>query len=307
MIFRLSSVLVLAWALIVLAAAFAFSMGSPQERKMKIFISVDMEGVAGVVTADQLGPSGFEYQRAREWMTREVLAVVNAAKAAGAAEFVVADSHGNAQNLVIDMFPDEVRVVRGFPRRLEMMAGIDNSFDAAFLIGYHASTNNLHGTRAHTFSSASLTRVSLNGVIVTEGAFNAAIAGHFGVPVVMIAGDDAAVAEIQSVIGNVEAAVTKKTLGYHSAETLTPAASCDLIGKKTRAALGRLKDFKPYTIKSPVTLEIGFKNYRPVEVLSLLRGVERIDSHAIRYQAKDILEASDFLNFVTAYSITLEP
>jgi len=303
---RMTGVLVLASAIVFLAAT-AFSSEPPQEKKMKIYISVDMEGAAGVVTGDQLGASGFEYQRARDWLTREVLAAVNAAKEAGAAEVVVADSHGNAENLLIDMFPNDVRIVRGFPRRLEMMAGIDNSFDAVFLIGYHASTNNLRGTRAHTFSSAHLTRVSLNGVVVTEGAFNAAIAGHFGVPVAMISGDDAAVAEIQSVIGTVEAAVTKKTLGYHSAETLTPAASCDLIGKKAKAALGRLKDFKPYAIKAPVTIEIGFKNYRPVEVLSLLRGVERIDSHAIRYQAKDILEASDFVNFVTGYSITLEP
>jgi len=292
---------------LILAASLAFGAEPPQGNKMKIYISADLEGVAGVVTGDQLGPSGFEYQRAREWVTREVLAAVNAARESGAAELVVADSHGNAENLLIDQFPNDVRIIRGFPRPLEMMAGIDKSFDAAFLIGYHASTNNLKGTRAHTFSSANLTRVLLNGTVVTEGAVNAAIAGHFGVPVVMISGDDAAVAEIQSLIGNVEGAVTKRTLAYHSAETLTPAASCDLIGRKVRAALGRLKDFKPYAVKAPVTIEIGFKHYRPVEMLALLRGVERIDSHAIRYQVKDMVEASDFINFVTGYSIGLEP
>jgi D-amino peptidase len=288
-------------------AALGAVPAAAQPQPLKIYISVDMEGAAGVVSADQLSPAGFEYQRAREWLTRETLAAVEAARAMGAAELVVADSHGNAENLLIDQLPGYVRVVRGFPRRLEMMAGIDASFSAAFLIGYHASTNNLRGTRAHTFSSAHLTRVLLNGTAITEGANNAAIAGHFGVPVVMISGDDAAVAEIQALIGNVEAAVTKKSLGYHSAETMTPAASCELIGQKVKAALGRVKDFKPYVLKGPITVEVGFKNYRPVEMLALLRGVERIDSHAIRYQAKDVLDASDFLQFVTGYSISLEP
>jgi D-amino peptidase len=139
---------------------------------------LDMEGVAGVVTADQLGPGSFEYPKFREFMTRETLSAVQAAKQAGATEILVADSHGNMENLLIDMFPPDVRLIRGSPRRLTMMAGIDRTCDAVIFIGYHASTNNLRGVRAHTFSSARLTRVALNGTVVTEGAFNAAIAGH---------------------------------------------------------------------------------------------------------------------------------
>src|SRR5258706_4672943 len=173
---------------------------SAQVGKLKVYISVDMEGVAGVVTADQLGPSSFEYPKFREFMTRETLSAVQAAKQAGATEIVVADSHGNMENLLIDMFPPDVRLIRGAPRHLSMMAGIDRTFDAVIFIGYHASTNNLRGVRAHTFSSARLTRVALNGAVVTEGAFNAAITGHFGVPVVMISGDDAAVAEVRSLV-----------------------------------------------------------------------------------------------------------
>src|SRR5689334_17514079 len=114
----------------------------------KIYISVDMEGVAGVVTNDQLGPGSFEYERFREFMTAETVAAVNAAKSAGAAEIVVSDSHGNGENLLIEKFPAGVRIVRSWPRHLGMMAGIDNTFDAAIFIGYHASTNNLRGVRA---------------------------------------------------------------------------------------------------------------------------------------------------------------
>jgi D-amino peptidase len=163
-------------------AASLWEPASAQPRKLKVHISVDMEGVAGAVTAEQLGPAGFEYGRFREFMTREAVAAVEAAKAAGATEIVVADSHGNGQNLLIDQFPADVRVIRSWPRRLGMVAGIDDGVDAAIFIGYHAGTNNPAGVRAHTFSSANLTRVALNGTNVTEGSWNAAIAGQFGVP-----------------------------------------------------------------------------------------------------------------------------
>ena len=176
-----------------LTAAGLPASAAPQAKKLKVYISVDMEGVVGTVTNDQLGPAGFEYARYREFMTREALAAVNAAKEAGATEILVSDSHGNGENLLIEMFPADVRIIRSWPRRLQMMAGIDETFDAAMFIGYHASTNNVRGVRAHTFSSARLTRVALNEKEVTEGAWNAAIAGHFKVPVVMISGDDAAI------------------------------------------------------------------------------------------------------------------
>lgn len=278
-----------------------------QQKKLKVYISVDMEGIAGVVTGDQLGPSGFEYQRFREFMTAEALAAVTAAKDAGATQILVSDSHGNGENLLIEKFPADVRIIRAWPRKLSMMAGIDSSFDAVIFIGYHASTNNPQGVRAHTFSSATLTRVAINGREMTEGSWNAAIAGHFGVPVVMISGDDAAVAEVRSQIGNIEGAVVKNHLGFHSANTMTPQAAQQLIAEKVKTALGRLRDFKPFTVTSPVTLDVSFKHYQPVEVLAYLRGVERLDSHTIRYRGKDMVELSDFMQVVTRYNPALEP
>ncbi len=142
----------------------------PASAKLKVFISVDMEGVAGTVTADQLSPSGFEYNRFREFMTRETLAAVEAAKAAGATEILVADSHGNGENLLVEMFPKDVRIVRSWPRHQSMMAGVDATVDAVMFVGYHASTHNVRGTRAHTFSSASLPRVALKGKKVPKAA-----------------------------------------------------------------------------------------------------------------------------------------
>lgn len=288
-------------------ALLAVGLASAQPRKMKVHISVDMEGIAGVVTADQLSPGSFEYERFRNFMTKEAVAAVNGAKAAGATEIVVADAHGNGENLLIEQFPSDVRVVRAWPRHLGMMGGIDSSFDAAIFIGYHASTNNVSGVRAHTFSSGRLTKVSLNGIVVTEGANNAAVAGHFGVPVVMISGDDAAIAEVRKLVGPIEAAETKKALGFHSANSLTPAASCELIEKTARAAIAGVSRFKPYVIKGPVVLEMGLKHYTPVEILGYLKGVTRVDSHTIRWTGADMIEVSDFIQFVTHFNLNMEP
>ena len=280
---------------------------SARPNKLKIYISVDMEGSGGVVTDHQLGPDGFEYQRFREFMTDEAIAAITAAKEAGATEILVSDSHGNMENLLIEKFPADVRIIRGRPRKLGMMAGIDSTFDAVFFIGYHASTNNPDGVRAHTFSSATLTRIAINEKEMTEGSWNAAIAGHFNVPVVMISGDDAAVAEVRSQIGQIEGAVVKNNLGFHSANTLTPQASQQLIADKVKAAIGRLREFKPFKIALPLTLDITFKHYQPAEVLAYLRGVERLDSHSIRYHPKDMIEASDFMLVVSSYNPVLEP
>lgn len=285
----------------------AAQVSGETSKKLKVYVSVDMEGVAGVVTADQLGPGGFEYERFRKFMTKETLAAVNAANAAGAAEVVVSDSHGNGENLLIEEFPANVRIVRAWPRRGGMMAGLDSSFDAAIFIGYHASTTNPNGVRAHTFSSAHYARVALNGTAVTEGEFNAAYAGAKGVPVIFASGDDAAVAELKSRLGNIETVETKKALSFHSAETLTPEVAQERIGTGVKGALARLHDFKPYVIKTPVTLEITFKNYLPAEVLGFLRIVQRIDAHTIRFAGKDMDEVEDFEEFISNYNADLTP
>lgn len=291
------------WAL----GSHPLAMPERQPPRLKVHISVDMEGVGGVVTGEQLGPSGFEYSRFREFMTREALAAIEAARAGGATEILVADSHGNGQNLLIDQLPPDVRVIRSWPRRLGMVAGIDDQVDAAIFIGYHTGTNNASGVRAHTFSSANLTRVALNGTNVTEGSWNAAIAGHFNVPVIMMSGDDAAIVEVRAAVGAIEAAETKRTLGFHSANTLTPQASADLIRQRVAAAMRRRAEFKPYRVQTPVTVDVTFKNYMPSEVLAYLPIFERTDSHSIRFRARDMVEASMIMTFIGEYRPDIQP
>jgi D-amino peptidase len=277
------------------------------QQRLKVYISVDMEGVTGVVTDQQLGPAGFEYQRFREFMTAEALAAIQGAREAGATEIVVSDAHGNGQNLLIERFPADVTIVRSWPRPLMMMEGIDSTFHAAIFIGYHSGTHNREGVRAHTISSANLTDVQLNGQQMSESTINATIAAHFGVPVVMISGDDAAVNEARAAFG-AEGAVVKRAISFHAAATMTPEAGQALIKERVRTALARRASFKPYTaLRAPYRLDVSFKNYRPVEILAYLPIVERIASHTIRYNARNIIEVSKFIEFITSYAVDITP
>lgn len=277
------------------------------QEKLKIYISADMEGVVGVVTSDQLGPSGFEYARAREFMTGEVNAAIEGVIEAGATEIVISDSHGNGLNLLLERLPKDVILVRSWPRPLIMMEGIDETFDAAILIGYHSSTTNPNGVRAHTMSSARLADVRLNGISMPEAGISAAIAGHFGVPVIMISGDDAIVEEARALLGDIEGAEVKEAISFHAAKTLMPEAAYDLIREKAKTAIERLSDFQPYELETPVTLDVRFKNYRPSQVLAYLPIVERTDSHSIRFVGKDMVEVSMFLEFMLSYDGSLAP
>jgi len=293
--------------LISLTAVLGLPLSASTQEGLKVYISADMEGVVGVVTGDHLGPAGFEYQKAREWLTGEVNAAIRAASAAGATQIVVSDSHGNGENILLDEIPRGVKLVRSWPRPLAMMQGIDETFDAAMYIGYHASTTNPEGVRAHTMSSGTLTAVKLNGAPVSEAVINAAIAGHFGVPVVMISGDDAIVAEAREALGDLEGAVLKWNYGFHSAMTVTPEEGREIIAEKVSAALGRLEDFEPYRLEGPIDVEMSFKNYLAAEILAYLPMVDRVDSHTIAFEGKDILEVSRFFSFITRYRPDITP
>lgn len=291
------------------AAVLLSLLASPlaAQRPIKVFISVDMEGIGGVVTSEQLGPTGFEYSRFREFMTAEALAAIAGAREAGATEFVVADAHGNMQNLLIERFPAGVTIVRGAPRPLMMMEGIDSSFSAAIFIGYHSATTNPQGVRAHTMSSATFSSVKLNGRAMSEGSINATIAGHFGVPVVMVSGDEQAVGEVQSFVGSAEGAIVKRSISFHAAAVMTPEASQALIRAKAKAAIARLKDFKPTPAAGPFQLELTYKSYTPAEMMAYMPGIERVDSHTIRFRTASIVNVSRFLEFATSYRPDLTP
>src|SRR5438309_5680976 len=279
---------------VVLSAAVVFAQGRPR----KIFISVDMEGISGVVQPAQLGPDGFEYQRAREWMTGEVNAAIAGIRESGPAEIVVCDSHGNGQSLLIDTVPDDVRIVRGFPRPLEMMQGIDETFSAAVFIGYHASEWTANAVRGHTISSARLLGVRLNGAEVSEGIYNAALAGQFGVPVAFISGDRLAVSQLQKVVPSAEGAIVKEPFGYHSAQTVTPARGQALIRDRVKRAMAKLGVLQPYRVKTPIDLEVGFKLTIDAERAAFVPGLTRSDAHSVKGTFPDMIQITKLLQVI---------
>jgi D-amino peptidase len=278
-----------------------FAAGA-QPRARKIFISVDMEGISGVVDPAQLGPDGFEYQRAREWMTGEVNAAVAGIRSAGPAEILICDSHGNGQSLLIDKLPDDVRVVRGFPRPLEMMQGLDDTFAAAVFIGYHASEWTADAVRAHTISSARLLGIRLNGMEVSEGIFNAALAGHFNVPVAFVSGDRLAVTQLQKVVPGAEGAIVKEPYGYHSAATVTPARGQALIREGVTRAIGKLSSLQPYKVAAPIALEVGFKLTIDAERAAFVPGLTRSDAHNVKGTFRDMPEVTRLLQVLTSFA-----
>ncbi|MGH9711333.1 MAG: M55 family metallopeptidase, partial [Candidatus Acidiferrales bacterium] len=273
-----------------------------QAKHLRVFISADMEGIAGVVNADQLGPGGVDYSLFRKLMTDEVNAAIEGALAAGADKITVADSHGNELSILPDILNPTAHLIRSGPRSLGMMEGVDQGFDAALLIGYHASINTPRAVRAHTLSSARYFDVRLNGKHAGEAMLSAAIAGHFGVPVVLVSGDDTMVDEIHKTIDPGIVGVTvKRAIGYESAESVSPQTADTLIRDATTKALGGLDSFRPYVLSNPVTLEITFKNMINAEILAFLPSVTREDGATIRFVGKDILEVERFLQVVGSY------
>jgi D-amino peptidase len=271
-----------------------------QPRPRKVFISVDMEGISGVVQPAQLGPDGFEYQRAREWMTAEVNAAITGIRESGPAEVVVCDSHGNGQSVLIDRLPDDIRLVRGFPRPLEMMQGIDGSFAAAVFIGYHGSEWTAGAVRSHTISSARLLGVRLNGTEVSEGLYNAALAGEFGVPVAFVSGDRLAVEQMQKAIPTIEGAAVKEPYGYHSAMTVTPARGQAMIREGVARAMTKLGALRPYRVAAPIALEVGFKFTIDAERAAFVPGLVRSDAHSVKGSFKDMVEITKLLQVLTS-------
>lgn len=266
---------------------------------MRLYISADIEGIVGVVTRDHTSPEGFEYDRARDWMTDTVVAACEAAQEAGATEIVISDSHGNGESLKIDRLPESVQLVRSWPRPLTMMQGIEvGEFAGALLIGYHAGGSNPSGVLAHTLSGGSFQEVRVNGQVLNEAGLNAAIAGHYGVPVIYASGDDVATAEIRDILGDIETTTVKWAHGTRSARTLMPAAAHAAVRAGVKRSIARIGEARPFRLKGPLALEVRFRDRLKVEHLSYLRFITQVDTYTIRYEAEDAIDMSKFLMFL---------
>lgn len=272
---------------------------------VNVYISVDIEGIAGVTSRNHSGADGIDYGRAREWMTGTAVAAAEAALGAGAERVTISDGHGAKENILIDRLPIRCRLVRGGLRPLGMMQGIDaDKFDAAMLLGYHAGASAIGGVLAHT-NRGSLREVRLNGRIANEAMFNSALAGECGVPVVLASGDDVFAAELATFLPRTECVVVQQSHGALAATAITPAAAEAAIRAAVPAALARAAEVGCFVVAPPIIVELDFKHRKPVEVLAYTPWVERIAASTIRYHAASMREAVSIFSFLMNYDANL--
>ncbi|MBA3583787.1 MAG: M55 family metallopeptidase [Gemmatimonadetes bacterium] len=257
----------------------------------KVYISADMEGVAGIVDRSQVDPAGAEYALGRRLMTAEVNAAIEGAFAAGAAEVLVSDSHWNKRNLLWEWLDPRARIISGGGRTLGMMEGIDASFAAAIFLGYHTREGHPKGVLGHTWDHVKVAELELNGRIAGEGMLNAAIAGHFGVPVVLTTGDRWANEELAEVLGEVGMAHVKEGLNPLGADSLVPARAVQLIRERATAVLGNRERYRPFRLEAPVTLEVRFQEIAFADAAEQSHpAVTRVDPETVRYQGSDVID-----------------
>jgi D-amino peptidase len=256
---------------------------------LKVFISVDMEGVTGVVDWEEVSRSGKDYDYFRRLMTEEANAAVEGAAAAGATEIVVRDSHGSARNILPELLDRRARLLRGWSGgHMSMMEGIDASYDAVVFIGYHAKAGTPDALLEHT-SSGNVTSIVINDVALPEAGYNALIAGHFGVPVAFTAGDEAICAQVTELFGDVETVAVKQGIGA-AALNLHPEVARERIRAGVEQALGRLDRFRPYRMSAPYTLVLTLKDETAVHNASFYPGVERTGDWELTYRSDDLME-----------------
>lgn len=256
----------------------------------KVYISVDMEGVACATHRDHVKMEGSAYAAAQKWMTAEVNAAIDGAIEAGADEFVVADGHGLMRNILPDELHEDALLVLGTPRPLLQMEGIDEGCDVAFFIGYHARAGNATGVMAHTHVGKIVYELYLNGEPVTEAAFNAAVAGHFGVPVGLVAGDDALIDEVAQTHPWTERVITKWAIGPNAARNLTPVASQKKIRAAAKLAVERVADMAIVKLAPPIEFRAHFLKALQAQLVADIPGVERVDSRSVRFVGNDMVE-----------------
>ena len=257
---------------------------------MKIFISADMEGVAGLSHREHVARDGMEHQRARELMTAEVNAAVEGALEAGATEVIVNDSHGTMRNLIPELMHEEAILVTGSPKHLSMMEGIDATYDGVFYLGYHARMG-VHGIMSHTYVGNVVFNLRINDQLMGEAGLNSLVAGHFGVPVLMLTGDKAAVADAKVVLGDFEGVAVKEAVTRTAVKGVHPKKAQALIKEGAKRAIERRAEFKPFQVEKPVTIEIEFFNSGMADMAETVPGSVRVNDRRVSFTTEDPIVA----------------
>lgn len=269
---------------------------------MKVFISFDMEGVAGIVDWAQCRPPGQAYEEGRALLLGEVNAAIDGALAGGATAFACNDSHGAMNNLNPAQLHGRAAYIAGRHKPGYMMEGLDNSFDAVFLVGYHGSVSGEPSVLSHTYNPSVISRVSLNGTECGESGINALVALAHGVPVALITGDQVTIAEASPFCKQAEQVIVKESLTRFAAVQVHPEEARAMIFAGARAAVQRLGSVPPPEIGLPARLDVEFQNADMAGVAAWVKGVTRSGTRSVRIDGDDPLEV--YRSFVGITYIT---
>jgi D-amino peptidase len=267
-----------------------------QKTGPRVYVSVDMEGIWGVVHSDQVSSTTSDYGPARRWMAEDVNAVLKGLWAAGAGAIVVNDGHGGMRNIVADALDPRASLISGSPKPLSMMQGIDPTFDAVVFVGYHAKAGTAQANLDHTISSSTVYAIRVNGRELPELGLNAAIAGYFKVPVILLTGDGETCAQAKAILGpGLETVAVKEAIGRTAARMLPRETALNLLMEGASRALKALPQAKPFVLAPPHLFELEFHNSAQAELPLLVPGVKRLGGRSVGFTADDYLQGFKLL------------
>jgi D-amino peptidase len=276
-------------------------------RCVKVFISADIEGITGLVSWHQCGAqSGEHYDAAfaRRMMTHDVNAAIRGARAAGGAEVVVKDSHGNSKTLLGEQLEEGAQLITGHGSGIDgMMEGIDETFDCAMLIGYHAMAGTTAGIMEHTYTGG-VHRMWINGMPAGEMGMSAGIAGFFGVPIVTVSSDRAGCDEIQALIPGVETAAVKFGLGRYMGRMLHPSETGPMIEAAANRGVAKAKQIQAWRPTEPCTYKLEFNRSEEADFAAKHVSVKRLDAYTIEGTGANYREAHRLAQNIIAFSLS---
>jgi D-amino peptidase len=274
---------------------------------MRVYLSVDLEGVAGVVHVDQTRRSGHDYEKARHWMTHEANAAIRGAFDAGVSYVLVNDSHADMRNFILEDLDPRVELISGNLKPLSMVEGVEKPFDVALFIGYHAGASSRFGILDHTYFGAVVSKVRVDGRDFNETGLNALVCGENNIPVGLVTGDQVACAQAKELLGDIETVAVKEGISRYAARTIHPQEAQKKIYAATQKTLRRLKDFTPLRLTTPHRLEVDFLNAAMADAAGLVPDTHREGALTVSYEARTPSRLLRMLQVMTKLAGTTIP
>lgn len=289
------------WFAVFSMCAAITSLAAGQKTGPKVFISVDMEGIWGVVHGDQVSSASPEYGPARRWMVDDVNAVIAGLFEAGASEVVVNDSHGSMRNIIADGLNPKASLVSGSPKPLLMMQGIAGTFDACIFVGYHAKAGTASAILDHTISGSAIRSIKINGQELPELGINGAIAGYYKVPVIMLSGDTETCVQARSILGNeIVTVAVKEGAGRYAAKLLPQEEARRRLKEGAKEALLKKAKITPFRLNPPCQFELDFNNSGQAELPSMLPGIKRTSARGVTFSSSDYMDGVKLMRALIA-------